>query len=162
MDNAELVQSSAPGRSTRSWIELVTAVVGLIAAIVALVFGLVAQKQKQDAQAQTTSAQRQVDDSQARVQDLESRLAAAKKKNEELQAQIDGASAAGAQIQDQAIYHKGVVTVAVGGLVDLDAPINDPQWGMLTKRGTDLLGVDRTVRISALETARETFRYTID
>lgn len=168
----EQVRPRSPGetpRSMKSWVELATAMVGLLAAVIGIAFGLTSHKSEQNAQQQTTTAQRQADDGQARIQELEGQLTSAKKSASDLQAQLDSVASTDATDTElpantepptnggYGIFHQGIVTVAYGGRIDLDAPIDDPQWGLLSSSGQDfawaegatctfcLLGNDRVI-----------------
>lgn len=126
------------GRSARSWIELITAVVGFLTAVLSL--GIAAFFNNQRA-----TAQEQVDQTRAEVRTLQRRLNDAEQENAALRTQLGSTSTASAApsspdssaTPEAGIWHSGTATVAPSVAIDLDALPSDPQWGMLNDRSID-------------------------
>ncbi|WBB76008.1 hypothetical protein O7602_11020 [Micromonospora sp. WMMD1128] len=122
-------------RTAREWLQLMAALVGLAAAIVTGIYGIWANKAKTDAQAESATAQQDVDNAHKQIQDLQKQVQAIQSENARLREQGNpqGAppSSPSADVAIGDIYHKGLVTVAYGKRIDLDAPPDDPQWGSI-------------------------------
>jgi cell division protein FtsB len=127
-------QTSAKERTDRAKkrIELAIAIVGLLTAIVTAVVSI---RKVGTANEQVDTANRKADTSQQQIQALADENEALRRQNADLKSRLKGSepepSPSDSGLADAAaIYHQGPLVLKQGTQANMDAPPEDPQWGL--------------------------------